>query len=682
MTLCLVFAASVISFSRHASATFDEVAHLSAGFSYLRWNDYRLNPEHPPLVKKLAALPLMWQTVWPGKSVLLDANAALTAKSADEQALGRAWGLALEDSDKEWPFGRLFLYGVRDDFTPPTTAPPDSAAFFNHADRLLFSARMPVMLLGVGLAVLIFLWSRECFGFWGGVLSLALYCFDPNFIAHSGLVTTDLGVALFIFGAVYFLWRTCSRLNGLNVVLFLAFFGLAFATKFSAALLLPIFWLTVGIWILSPEPWRIGAMAGVGKHSRAFKMWVILGLFAAALLSAYVIIWASYSFRYSAAANPVAAARMEGQILGQNAGATGPARESRILYRQPGHCPIEAAVRGSAAIKMLLAKTPRQVVGDDQVLRVMDQAPLGLSGKLILFAQRYHILPEAFIYGFARADRDSHIRSSFLLGHYSLTGFRTYFFYSFLLKTPLPALILIFAGLVPVLINRARWGSHVIFCLVPVGLYFVGASLAHLDIGLRHLLPIYPFLYVLAGGVARDLGRLRPATRTILFTSIIGWVAVSSRIVFFPAKGSFCQRIGTHYLAYFNELGGGPANGYKELVDSNLDWGQDLKNLKIWLEEHSVKGPVGLCYFGTADPRYYQIAYENLPGGYTFEPLVGFEKLRPGGLVIISATNLQGVYFDPGLRQAWREVLSHCDLVDSVGYSIFIYRFRGFDDHT
>jgi hypothetical protein len=203
--------------------------------------------------------------------------------------------------------------------------------------------------------------------------------------------------------------------------------------------------------------------------------------------------------------------------------------------------------------------------------------------------------------------------------------------------------------------------------------------MSHLNIGLRHLLPIYPFLYVLAGGLALELTHLRQTTRIIALLVMVGVIAVSSRIVFFPAGGAKWQPVAPHYLAYFNELAGGPANGFKELVDSNLDWGQDLKNLKLWLIAHDIQDPVYLCYFGMADPRYYQIAHYNLPGGYWFEPQQDFGVLKPGGLIAISATNLQGVYLSPAEREAWKKILAHSTLVDTVGYSIFIYKFNGFD---
>lgn len=683
------FAAMVISFSRNSSPTYDEVAHLPAGYSYLHWDDYRLNPQHPPLAKMLAALPLLWRQGWPAKVDLQNGEVPTGPETDGESSLRRAWAMSFEDSNAYYDFGRNFLYGTRPGTPPhpeanpsPFTMPPDPESFYNQADNLIFWGRMPILLLGLGLALLVFLWAREWFGILGGILSLALFCFDPNFIAHSGQVTTDVGVSLFIFGAVYFLWRICRRLEVTNVVLFLLFFSLAFVTKFSAVLLLPIFWLTVLGRMLSPEPLLIGAAGKVKLTSLTSKLALFAGLFGAVLLTTYATIWASYSFRYSAAKNPEMAAKAEAQILGAGSLASGPAGgavASRIPYRKLGYFPIEAAVRGSAATKKLLAASPLGQVSNDDILKIMDQVPPGPGGKLILFAQRHRLLPEAFIFGFAHAEMKSHARGTFLLGNYSNTGFHSYFFYAFLLKTPLPALLLIIAALVLSLLRCAQRRLVPIFLLVPAGLYFLVAVTSHLNLGVRHLLPIYPFLYVLAGSLVLELDRWRRTTRIVALLAMLGAIAVSSRIVFFPAHGLKWQTVAPHYLAYFNELAGGPANGFKELVDSNLDWGQDLKNLKLWLEAHDIKEPVYLCYFGMADPRFYQIAHYNMPGGCLFEPQVGFEVLKPGGLIAISATNLQGVYLSPAEHDAWKRILEHSMLVDTVGYSIFIYKFLGFD---
>ena len=165
---------SVISFSRNSSPTYDEVAHLPAGYSYLHWDDYRLNPEHPPLVKKLAALPLLWRTSWPAKVDLQNGEVPTRPETDGESSLRRAWAMSFEDSNAYYDFGRNFLYGTRPGALPhpetnasPVTMPPDPESFYNQADNLVFWGRMPILLLGLGLALLVFLWAREWFGFGG-----------------------------------------------------------------------------------------------------------------------------------------------------------------------------------------------------------------------------------------------------------------------------------------------------------------------------------------------------------------------------------------------------------------------------------------------------------------------------------------------------------------------------------
>jgi len=690
LLVCALFATMVISFARNSSATYDEVAHLPAGCTYFRWHDYRLNPEHPPLVKELAALPLWLRRDWPMNVDLSGADPVAAGMTSNVAALRWSWAMGLDLVDEEWSFGHDFLYGLRPEALPRLQAqepgiqnlqaiPPMVSLhrqdFYNHADEMLFWGRLPVMLLGVALALLIFFWSRELFGFAGGVLSLALFCFDPNFIAHSGLVTTDVGESLFMAGAIYFLWRCSRRWSVVNLVLFLLFFGLAFAAKFSAVLLLPMFWLATAGWLLA----RPAGMVAPEEKQQARPFYIkagqLAGLFAAGLLAAYVLIWAVYSFRYSAAADPRQAARAEAQILAA-AGQTNIV--SLTPYRQPGQLAIEGAVRGTAAVREILRAAPGQPVDNEHIFLAMNQVPVGRGGRLILFAQHHELLPEAFLFGFAHTQMRSHMRASFLLGEHSTTGFRRYFFYAVLLKTPLPGLLLILTSLILALVRRRNWSRSLAFLILPAGFYFGVAVVLRLDIGQRHLLPIYPLGYVLAGSLALEWKRFNRPVRLVSGGLVGLWIMLASQFVFFPVNHRWWQTVAPYYLAYFNELAGGPVNGYKELVDSNLDWGQDLQSLKYWLDRNKITEPIYLCYFGMADPRYYGILHHNLPGGYLFEPQEGFDVLKPGGLIAISATSLQGVYVAPEIREVWRQILEHSVPVDRIGNSIFIYQFKGF----
>jgi hypothetical protein len=131
-------------------------------------------------------------------------------------------------------------------------------------------------------------------------------------------------------------------------------------------------------------------------------------------------------------------------------------------------------------------------------------------------------------------------------------------------------------------------------------------------------------------------------------------------------------RVHPHYLAYFNEIAGGPARGYHRLVDSSLDWGQDLKGLAAWLHARGI-GRVKLSYFGSADPGYYGIEAEMLPSTMSPRPARVTREVRPGDVLAVSATNLQGAYLDPADRRLMARIRQLPPL-GQVGHSIFVFR--------
>jgi len=131
-------------------------------------------------------------------------------------------------------------------------------------------------------------------------------------------------------------------------------------------------------------------------------------------------------------------------------------------------------------------------------------------------------------------------------------------------------------------------------------------------------------------------------------------------------------RVHPHYLGYFNEVAGGPAQGWRYLVDSNVDWGQDLRALKGWTDAHGVTH-LKLSYFGSADPLYYRIPCEMLPSKMHPDPDRIAHDIQPGETVAVSATNLQGVYFEGPDRRLMNR-LRALTPIDRVGYSIFIFR--------
>jgi hypothetical protein len=248
-------------------------------------------------------------------------------------------------------------------------------------------------------------------------------------------------------------------------------------------------------------------------------------------------------------------------------------------------------------------------------------------------------------------------------------GWWYYFLVTFLIKTPVPLLLFIILTL---LIQGLRLKDplRVAFLLAPVLVYFIIISAIGWNIGHRHLLPIYPFLCVFAGALMPWAIQKRGILGSGI-AALVGWYLFSS------------VSVSPHYLAYFNELVGGPDNGYKYLVDSNLDWGQDLKGLKKYMDKHGIDR-VWLSYFGMASPAYHGISYDYLPSYSIFDPKNIYSDvfrlqrlpLLPG-TTAISATSLQEVYLRglKGEKRDYFQLYRDQDPAAKIGYSIFIYRF-------
>ncbi len=254
---------------------------------------------------------------------------------------------------------------------------------------------------------------------------------------------------------------------------------------------------------------------------------------------------------------------------------------------------------------------------------------------------------------------------AFLHGDYFTTARWDYFPIAFAIKTPLPTLILLGLSLVW-MVKQRTWRSAYPL-LLPVLIYLaVSLSSKSLNIGYRHILPILPFLFVFASSVARSI-KLRKTLVVAACLLLTIWYLVGSACIY------------PDYLAYFNELVGGPDNGWRYLVDSNLDWGQGLKGLERYIKQKGIE-EVYLSWFGSTYPDAYgyDIPHRLLPS-YLYYPGqvagVAFNPLRPApGVYAICATNLQGVYLSDRDLFAWfreRQPLA------KIGYSIFIYEVSG-----
>jgi hypothetical protein len=256
------------------------------------------------------------------------------------------------------------------------------------------------------------------------------------------------------------------------------------------------------------------------------------------------------------------------------------------------------------------------------------------------------------LHGVAVHNADGH--ESYLLGQQSRRGWWYYFPVAFAVKTPSAVLLLTLLSIGVLLRAPPRGESFRWIALaLPMLFYFLLSTTSGINIGLRHLLPVYPFLFAIVAAAFFRLPFRANARRLLLGTILlVQTIEVAS--------------IHPHYLAFFNRLSGGPLAGPYYLVDSNIDWGQDLKKLRRYMDVHRLEN-VCLSYFGSGDPRYYGIAGRHLP---TSEDAQGRAAINC--VAAISVTLLRDVYTAPGSYE-W---LRGRQRVDHVGYSIWIYDLR------
>jgi hypothetical protein len=470
----------------------------------------------------------------------------------------------------------------------------------NEADTLVARARMVVALFSVLAGALVFFWSRQLFGDAGAWVSLSLFVFSPTTLANGGLATSDMFAAGFFALAVWALWTLLHRVTIWTVLASLAATSALFLSKMSAPLLVPMALGMAGIRLASSHPVVVAVRAPRREvQGRRTQAAMFAGLALLHAVAVFVVLWAFYGFRYDAFAN---------------------AR------------------------------------GQDAFIDPWPQLLGGIGGPVlhvVEWARRHHVLPEAYVYGVATVGAYSKTRLSFLNGVVAEGGSHWFFPYAALVKTTIPALLLL--ATLPIWF-AARWRSPergaragdvrdglyaIAPLLVLICVYWASAISSHLNIGYRHMLPVLLATMVLAGVCGepiRRLGRSRRRAHVVAgagVAALVCWHAIES------------LRIAPHYLAYVNPIAGGPTRAYTHLVDSSLDWGQDLPALKALLDREGLQSaahpPVYLSYFGSARAGHHGIDATLLPGFLDRWPPRLPEPLR-AGVYCVSATNLQGVY--------------------------------------
>jgi len=565
--LIFVFITTVSSMAGD-SLTMDELAHLPAGYSYLTQKDMRINPEHPPLIKDLSAIPLLF------------------IKNIKFPYEIKAWK---ENVNGQWDFGNNLLFKNE-----------------NPADKMIFWGRMPMIFVLLLLGFYIFKWARELFGNKAALFALFLFSFSPTFLAHGRFVTTDVGAAAgFLIASYYFIKCLKNPTNG-NIIKAGISLGLAELAKFSLVILIPLLIFLAFVW------WII--------KSKNFKdfLRVVFGVF----IIGYLLLGLVYIYHV-------------------------------------WNYPVEKQV---ADTKFLLSSFGSKFLANFTVW---------MAGIPILRAYAQYLLGLLMV-----MQRSAGGNTTYFLEQVSGAGWKTYFPIVYSIKEPLSFHILtIIAALYGAwrirdpfwkntLQRMKKWLQNhftefAMLCLI--GIYWVSSITSHLNIGVRHLLPTFPFVILLVSDATFSwLKQPFLKLKYVLLGLFMLWQAVSVISVY------------PYFLAYFNELVGGPDKGYIYVTDSNLDWGQNLKRLKNWVDKNNID-KIYVDYFGGADVKYYLKE--------KFEPWWGSRnpnELPRGSYLAVSATFLQGGRGEPvpGFDQptGYYNWLNQYSPVAKIGYSIFVYR--------
>jgi len=464
-----------------------------------------------------------------------------------------------KDISMEFMIGQRFLYEMGNDL-----------------DRMLLYARIPNILIGALLGIFVFLYSRRLNGFWAGVLSLSLFAVSPNFIAHSSLVTTDTAVACFFFLTVYFLWRYFSTLRDRYIILCGLSFGFTLVSKYNGLIMIPI------LYMLVPSAVFLFFNRGKSPGMRIRLSPVNLAL---AVLFALTV-----SAKWSTKAMVPAV------VL------------TVLAYLIPARFSSREKVHFSGKILLFLL-----IIGF--TIAMLDYTDLkGFP---------FHCPTKSYFEGFA-SFRGHSIggHDAYLLGRFSSGGWWYYFPAAMFFKTPVASLVLMILGFFALVKKKETLKNSLFFTLPPVVYLLVACFVNNVNIGVRHVLAVYPFLFVVAGYCVSLFSgtSYKKIFNGILFL-LVGLVVLSS-IYTFPGCVSF-----------INELAGGYRNGYKYLGDSNISWGMDLKRLKKYLDDNNIIDfKIRARFIPGAAPAYY---------GVPAFPITSEEEKIPGkGVYIIDSSQL------------------------------------------
>ncbi len=558
--ICIASFSLMLWSSRTDSAIDDELAHIPAGYGYVHNLDYRLNPEHPPLIKALAMLPVL----------MFVAPHYPTGSSA--------W---TTEVNGQWDMGTAFLYNSGND-----------------ANAIIQVGRIMPILITILTIILVYFLARRLIGKLWALLPAFLFAFDTSVLAHGHYVTTDVGAAFGVLLATYFFLKFVDSPTTKHLWYAGLAFGVAQLTKFSTPLLVPLFiFLVLVLWLRD-----LVAQWGVTDRTRRAKVflkdlcrrvWKLVLIF----VIGYVIIVYPVYFLFTAG-EPIQR-QVSDTTTVLSSFANGPTPAGQICH----------GLRCLADVDIWMSKNP--------VTRPVAQYMLGVLMVL------------------QRADGGNTI---YFLGKVRGDGGWIYFPVLFLLKEPIPTLFIVLFALALALwwtirntIKRSdTFGpgikTRIIdyltdhfaeFMLASFIVLYWGISVrSPLNIGIRHLMPTIPLIFILAAGVWKKwIMRIDLAGAGSAASLMDSFAALSKSVALAALKYILLILLlawltletlftAPYFLSYFNELGGGTWGGYHFVTDSNYDWGQDLLRLQSWVNANPQVDKIAVGYFGGGDPQY------------------------------------------------------------------------------
>lgn len=508
--LLAVHAALLVYSSRWQFPTRNEVAHVPAGLVCWHTGDFSLYNVNPPLWKMIATLP----------TLLL--NPEIEKIRLPSHPGHRA----------EWAAARQF-------------ADDNAANYF----PIMWSSRLAGMLWSVLGGYIVYRWSSQLYGRQGGLLSMLLWCFEPNVLAHAQLVTPDIPATVAGMAATYVFWLylkagTWSLAAATGLLL-----GVAQLTKFTMLILYGVWPILALVHVLDRR--------NSGVRAKSIYIRLLHGAMVTSL-SALVI---NLAYGFDGSMVRLGDYKFVSRALG------GEGRNSEMEA-----CVSKAGNRFQGTwLATVPIPLPRQyVVGLDVQRRDLEGADMP---------------------------------PSYLAGEWRQGGWWYYYLYGLMVKVPLGMLGLVLWGLL-LNISRSQWRVawvDELTCWLPAAaIVALVSSQTGFNHHVRYVLPIAPFICVATGKLTRYFRR-EAILACLLVLVLLGW-SIASAVAVYP-----------HVLSYFNELAGGADEGPKRLLGSNVDWGQDLYFFKEWADCHPNARPLGLEYYHCIDFRVVGAEYGRVP---------------------------------------------------------------------